>query len=171
MNLKSSHVGCFGFILGGLLGLLAATSLLIWLGDQAAFPALAQPIPPPADVTLFFSEQTVGRLASTGVPEPVTVDFEPGGRLFVTLPLDLGRLKPAARLAVTLEQQGGRLVSRLSWLELGFLKIPARWLPPTLVALGSGPGEAISRELPPGFSLVGLTTTAGGLIFHLDATN
>lgn len=171
MNLKPSHVGCFGFILGGLLGLLAATSLLIWLGGQAAFPTLAQPVAPPADVTLFFSEQTAGRLASAGAPAPVTVDFEPGGRVVATGPLDLGELRPVARLGLTLEQQGGRLVSRLSWLELGFLKIPARWLPPALAALGSGPGEAISRELPPGFSLIGLTTTADGLIFHLDATN
>lgn len=171
MNLKPSHVGCFGFILGGLLGMLAATSLLIWLAGQAVSPTLDQPVAPPADVTLFFSEQTASRLASAGAPEPVTVDFEPGGRVVTTGPLDLGGLKPVARLGLTLELQGDRLVSRLSWLELGFLKLPARWLPPALAALGSGPGEAISREMPPGFSLVGLTTTADGLIFHLDATN
>ena len=171
MNLKPSHVGCFGFILGGLLGLLAATSLLIWLAGQAAFPPLAQPVAPPADVTLFFSEQTASRLASAGGPEPVTVDFEPGGRVVVAGPLDLGGLRPMARLGLTLEQQGGQLVSRLSWLELGFLKIPAGWLPPSLVELGSMPGEAISRELPPEFILVGLSTTADGLTFYLNSTD
>jgi hypothetical protein len=171
MNLKPSHVGCFGFILGGLLGLLGAASLLIWLAGQAVTPSLAQPVAPPADVTLFFSEQTAGRLASAGAPAPVTIDFEPGGRVLLTLPFDLGGLKPEARLGLTLEQQGNRLVSELHWLELGFLKIPAGWLPPSLGGLGSRPGEAISRELPPEFILVGLTTTADGLTFHLNATD
>jgi hypothetical protein len=171
MNLKPSHIGCFGFILGGLLGPLVAVSLLIWLAGQAVTPTLAQPVAPPADVTLFFSEQTASRLASAGAPEPVTVDFEPGGRVIVTGPVDLGGLKPVARMGLSLEQQEGRLVSQLHWLELGFLKIPADWLPSSLVELGSRPGEAISQELPPAFNLVGLTTTADGLTFYLDAMN
>ena len=169
MNLKPSHFGCFGFILGSLLGLLMAASLLVLLAGQAASPALAQPVLPPVDVTLFFSEQTVSRLVSDAALEPVVIDFEPDGRVVVTAPVDLGGPKPVARLGLTLEPQGNRLVSQLHWLELGFVKIPAGWLPQTLVELGSLPGEAISRELPPEFNLVGLTTTADGITFHLDS--
>jgi len=170
MKLSPAHFGCFGLILGSLLGLMAAVILLILLTGQAASPTLAQPVLPPADVTLFFSEQTVSRLVSEAAPEPAVIDFEPSGWVAVTMPVDLGGLKPVVRLGLTLESQGNQLVSQLHWLGLGFLKIPAGWLPQDLVELGSMPGEAISRELPPGFKLVGLTTSADGLTFHLNST-
>jgi hypothetical protein len=50
---------------------------------------------------------------------------------------------------------------------LGFLKIPAGWLPAELVALGELPGEIISQQIPPEFTLTGLATTSDGITFYV----
>jgi hypothetical protein len=51
---------------------------------------------------------------------------------------------------------------------MGFLKIPAGWLPPKAIVAGTMPGEIINQQVPPGFELVGLTTTPGGVEFQLN---
>lgn len=166
--MSRSQLGCFGLILGGLLGLLLAVIFLLLLAAWADSPLLAQPVTAPAEVSLFLSEQTVSRLAAQTLEQPVLVDFEPGGRVAVTMPVEIGGLKPVVQLGLTLESRGAAVVSQLHWLKIGFLKIPAGGLPPELADLGARIGQAITRQLPPGFSLVGLTTTADGLTFHLN---
>lgn len=166
--MSRSQIGCFGLILGGLLGLLVAVIITLLIAAQAVSPLLAEPVTAPAEVSLFLSEQAVSRLAAQALAQPALVDFEPGGQLTVTMPVEIGGLKPVVQLGLTLENQGAAVVSQLHWLKIGFLKIPAGWLPPELVELGDLLGQAINRQIPPNFILVSLTTSADGLTFHLN---
>ena len=166
--MSRSRLGCFGLILGGLLGVLVAVIVLLLVSAWAASPILAEPVTSPTDVSLFLSERTLSRIATEELQEPVLVDFEPGGQLQVTTPVDIGGFKPVVQLGLTLESRGPEVVSQLHWLKLGFLNIPADWLPPELVELGALLGEKITEQVPPEFTLVGLTTTAAGLNFHLN---
>ncbi len=166
--MSRSQIGCFGLLVGGLLGLLVAVIITLLIAAQAVSPLLAEPVTAPAEVSLFLSEQAVSRLATQTLAEPALVDFEPGGQLAVTMPVEIGGIKPVVQLGLTLESQGATVVSQLHWLKIGFLKIPAGWLPPELVELGALLGQTITGQLPPDFSLVNLTTSADGLTFHLN---
>ena len=166
--MRRSRLGCGGLVLGSLLGLLLAVILLLLLAGRAASPILAEPVLPPTDVSLFLSERTLSRVATQTLAEPVQLDFRPGGQVEVTMPVKMGWVRPVVRLGLTLESRGPEVVSQLHWLKVGFLIIPARWLPPELLELAPLLGDKITGEVPPEFTLVGLTTTATGLNFHLN---
>lgn len=162
-----SRWGCIGFILGSLAGLLLI-SLLLWLirPEIPAAAVVAEPAAP--DVTLFLSERSAGRFASQTLKETTTVNFEPSGRVIVTTRANLGGLSPLVDLGLSLQMQGTQAVSQLHWLQLGWVRIPVRWLPPEFAALGAKPGQALMQHLPPQSSLVGLTTTSQGINLQLQ---
>ena len=166
--MSRSQIGCFGLLLGGLLGLLLAVTSVLLVAAQAVSPILAEPVTAPPDISLFLSERAVSRLVAQALTQPALVDFEPGGQLVVTTLVEIGGLKPVVQLGLTLESQGATVISQLHWLKIGFLKIPAGLLPPELVELGDQLGQTITRQLPPDFTLVSLTTSADGLTFHLN---
>lgn len=158
---------CAGLLIGGLIGLLLLSGLVWWI--RPVTPAVPpQPQPPTSDISLFFSERTASRLASHILAEPTVIEFEPEGRLLVTTRVPIGGLKPLVNLGLTLEQQGSAIVTQLHWLQLGWIRIPARWLPPDLAALGAAPGQAITRQLPAPANLVGLTTSSEGITLRLN---
>ena len=166
--MSRGRMGCLGLILGSLLGLLAAVTFFLLTSASATSPILAQPVTPPTDVSLFLSEQTLSRFASETLLEPVRLDFEPGGQLQVTAPVELGGLKPVVQVGLTLESQGPAVVSQLHWARVGFFRVPAKWLPPAVVELGPQLGQTITQQIPADFSLVSLTTSSDGLTFHLN---
>jgi hypothetical protein len=55
-------------------------------------------------------------------------------------------------------------------MQLGFVKLPASWLPPEVEQMGALPGQSINQQVPPQFSLAGLTTTPEGLNLQLNWT-
>lgn len=159
--------GCAGCLTGGLLGLLLLGGLLVWL--RPVTPAVpAPPQPPTSDISLFLSERTASRLASQALAEPTVVEFEPEGRLLVTTRVASGGVKLVVNLGLTLQQQGAAITTQLHWLQVGWIRIPAGWLPPDLAALGGVPGQTITRQLPLQASLAGLTTTSDGITLHLN---
>jgi hypothetical protein len=162
------RTGVFGILLGSALGLLIAVILLFLVAQQAASPIVEPSILPNADITFFLSERSLSRLASDELQRPVLVDIEPNGQVEITTPAPIGRLEPVVRLGLSLEMRETAVVSQLHWVRVGFLTIPASWLPQNLVELGMRPGNAISRQIPPDFTLVGLTTMADGLNFQLN---
>lgn len=162
-----SRWGCMGLLLGSLLGLVLLILLVLFV--QPATPSVA--VPPAAiapDLSLFLSERSVSRFASQALGEPAAINFEPGGQVILTTRLKTGWLEPVADLGLSLEMQGTEIVSQIHWLQLGFLRIPARWLPSEIVEIGTRPGQQITQQLPPQFSLVGLTTTSEGLNLQFD---
>jgi hypothetical protein len=168
--MSHSRSGCFGLILGSLLGLLLAALFFIFLGRQATAPAASPAVTPTADVSLYLSEQILTRLAAETLEQPVAIDFEPGGQLEVTLPVELMGLEPVVRLGLSLERQGSGVISQLHWARLGLIKIPADWLPPEAVDAATLLGATITQQIPPEFRLVGLSTTPDGLTFQLAWT-
>jgi len=157
--------GCFGLALGSLIGLLIL--IFILLLARPAIPVAAPPPIIPADVTLFVSEQTVSRFASQTLQKPTVVDFEANGQMLVTTRTPLGGVEPVMQAGLLLELQGTEVVSQLYWARLGFLTIPANWLPPEQVEAAALVGRTINNQIPPDFSLVGLTTSADGVTFQL----
>ena len=159
--------GCFGLTLGSLAGLLAAILFFVW-ARQAASPLFVQSAAlPNPDVTLFLSERSLSRFASDTLKSPTLVDMKPSGQMEITTRIKLWRLYPVVRLGLSLEVRGPEVVSQLHWARLGFLKIPASWLPPRIIEMGALPGEMISQQAPPEFEVAGLTTTAEGVEFQL----
>jgi hypothetical protein len=162
-----SRWGCGGLVLGSLLGLLFL-SLLIMAIQPTIPPAAVLPPTAAPDVSLFLSERSVSRFASQALEQAALINFEPDGQVILTTQVRIGRLEPVVDLGLSFERQGNSVVSQIYWLQLGFLKIPARWLPPEIVALGARPGQQISQHLPPQFILVGLTTTTDGINLQFD---
>ena len=161
--------GCLGLFLGGLAGLLLVVLLLILV--QPATPVIAVPaIPISSDATVFLSERAVSQFVSEARQSPAAVDFEVGGQMKVTTRLETGGLKPVVELGLSLEMQGSEVVSRLHWVQMGWLKIPAHWLPPEIIETGTLPGQMITQSLPPYATLVGLTTMADGINFQVNLT-
>jgi len=162
-----SRWGCTGLLVGSIIGVLLLMGLIQSI--QPAIPAVAvQPAVAAPDLTLFLSEESVSRSASQMLAQPVTVNFESGGQVILTTPVSIAGLEPVVDLGLSLEQQGNQVVSRLHWAQLGWLRLPARWLPPELVELGTLPGQQFSRQIPPQFNLISLTTTADGITLQVD---
>jgi hypothetical protein len=86
----------------------------------------------------------------------------------VTTRVPVGSLEPAVRLGLVLDRQESQVVSQLLWAQLAFIKIPVAWLPQDVSALGRLPGETLTRQLPPQFTLVGLSTGENGLTVQLN---
>lgn len=165
--MSNSRIGCFSLIAGSLLGVLLAVLYFVFLGRQATIPTLAQPATPSADITLFLSEQSLSHLVSETLQKPAAINFEPGGQLEATMPVEMMGLEPIVRVGLSLKRQDADLVSQLHWVKLGLIKLPADWLPAEAVNAGAQLGTTITQQIPPEFTLVGLTTTANGLSFHL----
>jgi hypothetical protein len=157
-----SRWGCIGLVVGSLLGALLLV-LLAWLVQPTTPVVAVQPASVTPNLTLFLSEQGVSRFASQALGKPAVINFEPGGQAVLTAPVDLGGLEPVVNLGLSLERRGREVVSQLHWLQIGFLRLPANWLPPELVALGAQPGQQLTRQIPAQFSLVSLTTTPDGI--------
>ncbi|MCK6630188.1 MAG: hypothetical protein L6R45_34055 [Anaerolineae bacterium] len=162
-----SRWGCIGLLVGSIIGVLLLMGLIQSI--QPAIPTAAvQPAVAVSDLTLFLSEESVSRSASQMLAQPVTVNFESGGQVILTTPVSIAGLEPVVDLGLSLEQHGNQVVSRLHWAQLGWLRLPARWLPAELVELGTQPGQQLSRQIPPQFNLISLTTTADGITLQVD---
>lgn len=162
-----SRWGCTGLLVGSIIGVLLLIGLIRSI--QPAIPTVAvQPAVAAPDLTLFLSEESASRSASQVLGQPVAINFEPGGQVILTTPVSVAGWEPVVDLGLSLEQQGNQVVSRLHWAQLGWLRLPARWLPPELVELGAQPGQQLSRQIPSQFNLLSLTTTADGITFQVD---
>jgi hypothetical protein len=159
--------GCFGLILGSLIGLLLAILFFVW-ARQVALPTFVQPVTlADPEVTLFLSERSLSRFASDALKSPTLVDLEPGGQMGITTRIRLWRLYPVVRLGLSLRMRGTEVVSQLHWARLGFLKIPASWLPRRIIEIGAMPGEMVTQQVPSEFEVAGLDTTPEGIEFQL----
>ncbi|GAB4452368.1 MAG: hypothetical protein Kow0031_34800 [Anaerolineae bacterium] len=158
--------GCTGFSLGAVIGLLLL-GIVVLITRPLPPPAPLTPPTVPPDATIFVSEQAVSRLASDTLGQPVAVDFEPGGQMQVSLRTVVGRFRPVVRPTILLEMQGADVGSSLLWVRLGFLPIPARWLPQDINQAVGIIGDTIRAQTPPEFVLLGLTTTRDGIEFQL----
>jgi hypothetical protein len=162
-----SRWGCIGLLVGSLLGLLLLVLLTFMI--RPAMPLVTdQPAVPAPDLTLFLSEQSVGRFAMQALGRPAAINFEPGGQMILTTAINIAGLEPVADVGLSLQRQGNNVTSQLHWLQVGFLSLPARWLPQEIIELGTQAGPQITAQLPPQFRLVGLTTTTDGINLQLD---
>ena len=162
------RIGFLGLLVGSLLGLLLALVFLFLLARQAASSVGVQAAAPTSDVALFLSARSLSRLASEEMARPLVLVFKPGGRVEITTRVEIGGLEPVVHLGLLLEMQGTQVVSRLQWLKFGFVALPAAWLPPEVVELGARPGQTISAQMPPDFTLAGLETTPDGIELRLN---
>lgn len=158
--------GCIGLTFGTVIGLLLL-SILVLITRPVPPPAPVSPPTVPPDATIFVSEQTVSQLATESLGQPVQVDFEPGGQMHISLRAPMRRFQPVVRATILLEMQGADVGSSLLWVQLGFLPIPARWLPQDIAQSVGMIGDTIRAQTPPDFVLLGLTTTASGIEFQL----
>jgi hypothetical protein len=167
----NSPFGCFGLLLGSMLGALLVLFFFLLLARQASTSPKTQPAAAAADTTVFVSERTLNRLASESLRRPLVLDFKLGGYVEVTTQLtEVEGLEPVVHVGLVFERQEATIVSQLRWLRIGFIRIPAAWLPQNIVAAGAIPGEAITQQIPPEFILVGLATTPDGINLQLTWT-
>ncbi|MBI1880581.1 MAG: hypothetical protein HYR94_20580 [Chloroflexi bacterium] len=164
-----SRWGCLGLLVGSLLGVLLLI-LLVAMIRPVTPPVALQPVAVVPDLTLFLSERSASRFASQALGQPAGINFEPGGQMIVTTSVNIAGFEPVADLGLSLARQGDTVVSQLHWLQIGFLRLPARWLPQEVVELGRRPGEQFTSQLSPQFTLVGLTTTTDGINLQLNMT-
>lgn len=157
-----------GLLIGGGTGLLLVVLFLLWLQASAPRPEPSQPAAPSADVSLFLSERALSQAASGVLGQPARIDAGPGGQLQVSTRLEIDGLEPVVDLGLALSRQENRVASRLLWARVAFITLPADWLPPELAELGRLPGEALTRQIPPQFGLVGLATDENGLTLQLN---
>lgn len=160
------YLGYFGLILGGLTGLLLVIVAAILLRSVPP-PASVQPPPISPDITIFLSEQSLSRMASEILERPTVINFDVNGQMQVTTRTKVGWAEPVINMGLLLEMQGTDLVSELDWLRLGFLTIPARWLPQAVGENSAMVGQIIKNQTPPDYILTGLTTSADGVTFQL----
>jgi hypothetical protein len=106
-------------------------------------------------------------LASQALNRTAQIDFDTNGQMEVTTRSPVGRIEPVVQVGLQLELQGTEVVSQLRWVQLGFLTIPARWLPQAAFETASLIGQTIKNQTPPDFALVGLETTQEGINFQL----
>ena len=158
--------GCIGLSVGGVMGLLLLT-VLVLITRPVPPPTVQLPPSVPPDATIFVSEDTVSRLASETLVQPVLVDCESGGQMHVSTRMQVGRFEPLVRATILLEMQGADVASDLLWVKLGFFTVPARWLPQDVATAVGIIGQTIRAQTPPDFVLVDLTTTENGIEFRL----
>jgi hypothetical protein len=157
-----------GLLIGVAAGLLVVVLFLLWLQASAPRPALPQPAAPAADVSLFLSELALSRAATGVLGQPAQIEAGPGGQLQVSTRLEIDGLEPVVHLGLALDRQENQVVSRLLWARVAFITLPVDWLPPELGELGRLPGQALTRQIPPQFMLVGLATDENGLTLQLN---
>lgn len=156
-----------GLGFGLLVGLLMAM-LLVLLLTRPALPPPASPLNGfPADATIFISEESLSRIASELIGRPVEIDFEPDGQMFVTTRTSMGPFEPVVQAELLLQMEGTNVASYLRAVKLGFLAIPARWLPDDIQQTTAIIGQSIKAQTPPDFTLIGVNTTSDGLVFLL----
>jgi hypothetical protein len=158
---------CLALLVGIVVGSLLLGLLVWWIRPVTPLVPVQPEIANP-DITLFLSEQTASRFASQALREPTMIQFDSGGQIVVTTRVAVGGQKPLVDLGLTLERVGPAVSTQLHWLQIGWIRVPARWLPSDLVALGAVPGQAITRQLPPQATLVGLTTSSDGITLRLN---
>ena len=154
--------GCFGGLLGALMGLLLVIVFLLVIRPAEIVTGSAT-TPGSADITMFVSERTLSRIAAAEARRPIVLDFNSGGQLLVTTTTDLFGTQPVVEAVLSLQMQGQEVVTELHWVELGFLRVPPEWLPPEILTATADLGQTIKQQVPPDFELVGLTTTSAGL--------
>lgn len=157
-----------GLLTGAGAGLLLVVLFLLWLQASVPRPGLPQPAAPAADVSLFLSERALSQAASGALGQPARIDAGPDGQLQVSTRLEIESLEPVVDLGLALDRQENQVVSRLLWARVAFITLPTGWLPPQLAELGRLPGEALTRQIPPQFRLVGLATDENGLTLQLN---
>jgi hypothetical protein len=160
------QLGWFAFAVGVMVGLLGAIICAITL-RLAPAPVIIQTPTIPPDITVFISERSLSRLASETLQRPAVVDFDSNGEMIVTTRLDLGWLRPVVNFNLSLGMQSSQVVSELHRVNVGFLTIPARWLPDVLAQGSAMVGQIIQNQTPPNFVLVGLITSPEGVTFQL----
>jgi hypothetical protein len=158
--------GYFGFTIGALIGALLVVLFLLAMRPPAG-PTASPPNTISPDVTVFLSEQSLSRMASETLNTPTAIDFDPNGQMRIITRTNLEGLEPVVQTGLLLELQGTELVSRLQWVRLGFLTIPADWLPPEALETTAIIGQTIEDQIPPDFSLVGVSTDQAGVNFQL----
>ena len=159
--------GCFGLMLGSLMGMLLILVLVLILRISPPPPAATQSATIAPDVTIFMSERSLSRIASETLARPVVIDFDEGGQMKVTTQTRIGRLEPIVHVGLLVDMQGTEAVSQLRWVRLGFLTIPERWLPQDARETVALVGQSIQNQTPPDFILLGLETTSDGIDFQL----
>ncbi len=162
--------GCWGLTLGGLTGLLLAIVFWLWVRQMVVSPTVPPAIVESPDVVLFLSENSLSYFAAETLQDDIWVDMDPNGQMRITTRAPWGRLRPVVELGLTLQLENQTAVSRLHWARVGFLKVPASWLPQSLIEMAALPGETITRQVPRGFTLTGLQTTPDGIEFYLNWT-
>ena len=161
--------GCLGLVWGIVLGLLLVV-LLVFITRPPEMPA-SPPLPTiPSDTVIFISENTLSQQAAATLAQPAVVDTAENGVIQVTTPVQVGAWQPVVQVEILLSMEGPAVVSRLRWARLGFLTVPASWLPDRLQEEAAQLGPTIQAQTPPDFSLVGLTTSHDGLEFQLKWT-
>ncbi|MCB0212324.1 MAG: hypothetical protein KDJ52_23485 [Anaerolineae bacterium] len=158
--------GKIGLLMGlgiGFVGLL----LGLWLLRVTSLPKLSPPAAVAPDVSLFLSEQSISRLASATLQQPIVIDFEENGLMEITTRTEMQGLDPVVKLVMTVELQGSEVVSQLRWVELGFLIIPQRWLTPKMQNATTLIGQTINQQTPPDFMITNLSTTSEGVTIQL----
>jgi hypothetical protein len=151
-----------------LIGVLLAVLFFVWIRHLAAPVVIESVTVASADVSLFLSEPLLSCFASEALESPTLIEFDSGGQMEVVTRVTRGRLRPVVRLGLSLAMQDTGVVSQLQWVQMGFLKFPAGWLPQGIIEMGDLPGEIITQQVPPGFEIVGLTTTSEGVEFQLN---
>lgn len=158
--------GCLGLVAGGVVGLIIVALILIF--NQPRSVSLVPPLPAVApDVTVFLSEQTLSRLASEEMQNEIVVDFEPDGLMIIAGRVPWRGWEPLVHVGVRLEMQGPDVASEMEWMRLGWLNLPADWLPADARQATAIIGEELKRQVPPDFTLAGLETTAEGVQVQL----
>lgn len=158
--------GCAGLIIGAVLGL-ALMTLFLLSRSPAPTGGIQSAQTIPADVTVFVSGQTLSRMATAEIGRPTVIDFEPDGRLLVTTRAKIGGYEPVVQARIFVNLQGATVVSELQGIKLGFVTIPANWLPEETRERAAVLGDTIEAQIPPNFTLVGLNTSPGGVTFQL----
>lgn len=158
--------GCLWTAIGAVIGFLILL-LALWLTQAATLPAVEPPAAVAPDIIVFLSEQSLSRMASDRLGRPIVLDFDGNGQMQVTTRAQIRGLEPVVRLMMSISLQGSEVVSQLHGVNIGFLIVPASWLPPEAQAATALIGETIKTQTPPDFTITGLTTTPDGVTIQL----
>lgn len=158
--------GCLWAMVGAVVGFLILL-LALRLIQTTTPPAVEPPAAVAPDVTVFLSEQSLSRMASDRLGQPTVLDFDVNGQMRVTTRTPFRGLEPVVQTVMSIGMQGSEIVSQLHGVEIGFLTIPATWLPEEMQSATTLIGETIKTQTPPDFTITGLTTTPDGVTIQL----